>query len=97
MNATVKFGFIIIAMMMIAACSVPRPAAHSTRDGSSFEKAIIVNSIPEEYKFAAAHCQECQFTGQSLVFHKNKPYDVLDFIRPDGQKVSFYFDISRFY
>jgi predicted RNA-binding protein associated with RNAse of E/G family len=67
------------------------------RDGSSYEKAIIVNSISEEYVYVRKDCKGCQMKGQSLNFNDKKPYDILTLIKPNGDEVSYYFDISSFF
>ena len=67
------------------------------RDGSSFEKAVKVHSIEEEYQWVAEHHPSVQLKKQSLVFNKKKPYDILTFTRKDGSDQNFYFDISSFY
>jgi hypothetical protein len=69
----------------------------TNRDGSSYEKAIIANSIPEEYQYVKKICQNCQFLGQSLNYDKGKPYDILKFKKPNGDTISYYFDISKFF
>lgn len=67
------------------------------RDGTSFEKAIVVNSVREEYEWVRDHHPEAQMKQQSLSKHKRKYYDILTFVMPDGSERDFYFDISRFY
>ena len=66
-------------------------------DGSSFEKAIVVKSIREEYEWVRARYPESKIKMQRLVFEKRTPYDVLTFAMPDGKDRDFYFDISKFY
>lgn len=67
------------------------------RDGSSFEKAIKVGSIPEEYKYVKNNCKHCRLVQQALIYDKKIPFDVIEMERPDGTTVSYYFDISSFY
>ena len=66
-------------------------------DGSSFQQAIVVKSISEEYEYVKNDCSDCRVIGQSLVFEKKKPYDILKVQNSDGDIVSYYFDISKFY
>jgi hypothetical protein len=66
-------------------------------DGGSFDRAVKVKGIPQEYNFIKKNCPGCKVESQSLVYHNNKPYDVLKCIREDGTEVSYYFDISSFY
>ncbi len=72
-------------------------SANSNRDGSSFEKAIKVNSIGEEYDYVRKVCPSCKMQKQALVHNKKNPYDILYFKSPDGKEVQYYFDISSFF
>lgn len=65
-------------------------------DGSSFEKAVKVKSVREEYQWLRKHYPSYAMIKQTLVFNDNSPYDVL-FIEIDGVKKKVYFDISSFY
>ncbi len=81
----------------MASCSSTENIGNVQRDGSSFEKAIIAKSIPAEYEYVRKVCFECQILEQSLVFKKKKPYDILKLKKMNGEEVSYYFDISKFY
>lgn len=89
----------LLSLVFLLGCSSTKPASSGNidRDGSSFEKAIIVNNISEEYAYAKKVCSDCSFIQQALVFEKRKPYDILTFKKPGGQTVEYYFDISSFY
>lgn len=65
--------------------------------GTSFEDAIIVNSVPEEYQWLREHYPGYKLIQQSLVFDEEKPYDILEFKTADGRKKEIYFDISGFF
>lgn len=65
--------------------------------GNSFDNAITVNSVSEEYAWLRQNHQGFTFIQQSLVFENNKPYDVLKIITSSGKEKSIYFDISSFY
>ncbi len=96
MRKITKIGF-IIGLLFITSCSSTKNIGNAQRDGSSFEKAIIAKSISAEYEFVRKVCSDCQLLGQSLVFQDKKPYDILRLKKPNGEKVSYYFDISKFY
>lgn len=96
MNNILTLG-LIISLLFGASCASTTDLGNVVRDGSSFEKAIVVKSVGEEYEYAGKVCSDCQILQQSLVFKKKKPYDVLDFKKPNGEEVSYYFDISSFY
>ena len=90
-----KIG-LIVCLIIMASCSSTKNIGNVQRDGSSFEKAIIANSISSEYEYVRKVCSDCQLLGQSLVFEKKKPYDILKLKKPNGEEVSYYFDISNF-
>lgn len=75
----------------------------SFNDGSSYEKAIVIQEKSEttgvdaEYKWIRIYYPGCKIKGQSLSFHQNKPYDIIDITTSDGKDVSIHFDISNFY
>ena len=71
--------------------------SNSARDGSSFEKAIKVKSVQEEYKFVKENCKDCQMKSQALSENNKKPFDILTLKKSDGSEVTYYFDISSFY
>jgi uncharacterized protein YcfL len=91
-----KIGF-IICLIIITSCSSTKNIGNVQRDGSSFEKAIIAKSISAEYKYVRKVCSDCQMLGQSLVFEKKKPYDIIKLKKSNGENVSYYFDISKFF
>ncbi|RIJ41503.1 hypothetical protein D1627_05550 [Pontibacter oryzae] len=65
--------------------------------GSSFESAIKVASVAEEYQWLRTHYPGGQMVEQSLLFHNKKPYDLLEIITEVGINKKVYFDISTFY
>ena len=92
-----------ISMALPLACAsgkTPSTAVTKTAnalDGSSFEKAVNVKSIDEEYNLIAEHYPGSKFLGQALVFNAKKPFDRLSIELPDGSKKDVYFDISSFF
>ncbi len=96
MKTVIKLG-IVICLIIITSCSTTKNGINTLRDGSSFEKAVIVRSISEEYEYVGKVCPDCKLSVQYLTFKKKKPYDILEMERPDGEHVSYYFDISKFY
>lgn len=71
--------------------------ADASHDRSTVEKAIKVGSVDEEYQIMRKLCPDCRLVGQSLVPKGNKHYDVIDLVRPNGEKVVYWFDINSFY
>lgn len=76
--------------------SAPAAEGAATNDGSSFEKAIVVKSIKEEYAYVKKVCPECKLKKQALRQNNKKYYDVLYFDK-DGTEVIYYFDINSFF
>lgn len=64
---------------------------------SLFKQAIVLDSIGSEYEYAKIKCNSCLFLGQSLVFRGKKTFDILKFRKENGEVISFYFDVSKFY
>ncbi|RKD90182.1 putative periplasmic lipoprotein [Mangrovibacterium diazotrophicum] len=75
----------------------------SGRDGSSFEKAIVITEKSEskgvgaEYEWLRKNYPGYKSQGQSLTYDQKKPYDIIDIITSDGEAKSIYFDISNFF
>jgi hypothetical protein len=67
------------------------------RDGSSPEKAIIVQSVAEEYQWIQANCPGFLPGMQALKNIEGKPYDVLSLRSSSGEERTVYFDISSFF
>ena len=72
-------------------------------EGSLFENAIVIKEKSEhkgvdaEYAWLREHYPGYKLKGQSLLFHNDKPYDLIEIITADGTEVGIYFDISNFY
>ena len=77
--------------------------ADTTRDGSSFDKAIIINETseqrgdPAEYTWIRKNYPGSTNNSQVLAYHAKKPYDILHITTADGKSVAVYFDISKFF
>ena len=75
----------------------------AARDGSSYEKAIIIEETSEtkgvnaEYAWLKQNYPGYKMGSQSLAYKDGKPYDILNFETADGVKKSIYFDISKFF
>jgi len=92
-----------ISMALLLACAsgkTPSTAVTKTAnalDGSSFEKAVHVGSIDEEYDWTKEHYPGSKFLSQALVFDAKKPFDRLRIELLDGSKTDVFFDISKFF
>jgi len=73
------------------------------RDGSSYEKAIVILKKREgegeeaEYAWIRSKYQGSKVHSQSLNFYDKKSYDIIHITTIDGKDVAVYFDISNFY
>lgn len=78
-------------------------ASSSGNDGSSYEKAIVIDKknesegVAAEYKWLRENYPDYSVTGQSLQQNNKKWYDVLHTKAKDGTKRDFYFDITKFF
>lgn len=66
-------------------------------EGMSFENAIKVNSVGEEYEYIKKKCEGCQVVMQALSEHDKKPFDILTVKNAKGEQINYYFDISSFF
>ena len=65
-------------------------------NGSSFETAIKVKTVDEEYKYLSVNYPGSTVLGQALVYDDNgTPYDILTVQMPDGKTAKFYFDVTE--
>jgi len=67
------------------------------RDGSTPEKAIMVQNIGEEYQWMQRNCPGFTPGMQALSEINGKPYDVLTWRNGRGDQRTVYFDISSFF
>ena len=93
----VYLPILVLITFLITSCSASKNAVKMNRDGSSFEKAVIVKNVSEEYKFAKKNCTNCEFIAQYLLFENKKPFDLLEYKNLKGETINFYFDISEFF
>jgi hypothetical protein len=66
-------------------------------EGLSPERAVVVESIGEEYEWMRRHCAGLKPVKQSLCHIDGKPYDVQTLRDERGDERLVYFDISSFY
>ena len=99
---------IVLMALFLAAlgCATQRhndAVLDASRDGTTVEKAIIIMETTEgpgvhaEYQWLKQHYRGYKTTKQTLLYEKEKPYDVIEFVTRDGKHLKVYFDISRFF
>jgi hypothetical protein len=75
----------------------------SDHDGSSIEKAIIIEEKTEstgvnaEYAWIDKHYPGSKTNSQSLLEVKNVPYDVIEVRTAEHKEIKIYFDISNYF
>lgn len=109
-----KIFILFVVLGLLASCTTSKrlptittkqeiASARTQNDGSSFEKAIVINikteskGVAAEYQWLAQNYPGSKSQGQSLMMHNKKPYDVIKIKTREGKEVSVYFDISNFF
>jgi hypothetical protein len=100
-----KSLFAVIALFVFASCASKKAAVVSVKsgDGSSFQKAVIINEtserkgVDDEYAWIRKTYPGAKNNSQALVYHDKKPFDVLHITTANGKQLAVYFDISSFY
>lgn len=102
---------LIIILNLCIACSSSRQMAAANvteitdadRDGSSFEKAVIINETHEwngiiaEHDWLAKHYPGYTILRRALKYRGKKTYDVNEILTLDGKSPVVYLDISNFF
>ena len=86
----------VLAVMM-AGCAASYIDSSQGRDGSSFEKAVIVGSVRAEYLYIDRNYPGSEILSQMIVDNNGNPYDVVTIIPKGETKKDVIFDVSRFY
>ncbi|WP_146185067.1 hypothetical protein [Flavobacterium pallidum] len=97
MKTMKQFLVAILMMMAMSGCKSAQTQANASGDGSSYENAVVVKSVGEEYAFVKSKCTGCRVTSQALSNKDGKYYDVLYVSTADGKEVKYFFDINSFY
>lgn len=106
-----KILLILAVCLSCAACSSHKKIVNtdnaatsaSERDGSSYEKAIIINEeheragVDAEYAWIRKQYPGSHTNGQALMNHENKSFDLIHVSTADGKNIDVYFDISKFF
>ncbi|MCX6246625.1 MAG: hypothetical protein NTW10_02725 [Bacteroidetes bacterium] len=105
--------FLILIILTFQSCTSSKDATstkspskkseYSLRDGTSYEKAIIIFEKSEsvgvhaEYEWLNNHYPGYKAGKQALTNYKKKPYDVISITTTEGKELDIFFDISNFY
>jgi len=87
----------VVLAVMLAGCSAMYIDDTGGRDGSTFQKAVIVGSVRAEYKYIDRTFAGSNILSQVVTEKDGKPYDVVSIKLGNGLERSVYFDISKFY
>ncbi|WP_333662833.1 hypothetical protein [Chishuiella changwenlii] len=96
MKIKLHFTWSIILILFLSSCATNKTNSDE-KDGTSIEKAIKVGSVSEEYQLIKKLCEGCTINAQSLVSKNNKNYDRIDLTKPNGEAISYYFNIDSFF
>ena len=66
-------------------------------DGLSFDRAVVVYSVEEEYDWLLANYPGFRGIEQAMRYEKEKPFDVHQIALPDVREIFVHFDISEFF
>jgi len=93
--------FILLGGLMLASsCATGRKTQITnsvTRDGSAIDRAVVVQSVKEEYTWVYGRYPNSRVVKQALISQGKKHYDLLTVAMPDGERTEFYFDINSFF
>ena len=95
-KAAVYLMTVVLAVMM-AGCAASYIDSSQGRDGSSFQKAVIVGSVRAEYLYIDRTYNGSDIQSQIVTFNNGTPYDIVTIMTKQGQEKNIYFDIARFY
>jgi len=99
------FLSLLVIVLFYVACSAPKKALDNgaVHDGSSYQKAIIINEkheragIDAEYAWIRQQYPGSKTRGQALMYYEKKPFDIIHILTSDSKAIDVYFDISKFY
>jgi hypothetical protein len=94
-------AFLAIVMASMVSYAADRPEADAARDGSSFQRAVIVSvAEPDRFKWEMTqllqHHPDMELRGfaRGTVSHMGRLYDICELQSQAGKKVTMYFDVG---
>ena len=99
---SICFAFLLLVIPAIGQAA-PGKITYSGGDGSSFEKSVVIHGATEqtgvdaEYAYLAKHYPGYRRGKQTLGSHENRQFDILEFTKADGKKLTIFFDITEFF
>ncbi len=95
-KSTILFLAVVLALMS-AGCAASFIDSSQGRDGSTFQKAVIVGSVRAEYLYIDRTYPGSNIISQMIVDNNGNPYDLVSIRLKDGSEKNIYFDVSKFY
>jgi maltose-binding protein MalE len=93
---TIIFLTAVLAVML-AGCAATSIDTSGGRDGSSFDKAVIVGSVRAEYLYIDRTWKDANIGSQVVTENGGKTYDTISITTKEGAAKDIYFDITSFY
>jgi len=97
MKKSLIFLMTAVLAVMLAGCAATSIDTSGGRDGSSFNKAVIVGSVRAEYLYIDRTWKDAKIGSQVVTENAGKTYDVVSITTKEGAARDVYFDISSFY
>lgn len=100
---TLAFTALLAASLPLAAQTAPAAAQAVPADGSSPQRAVLIDEndtrrgIMAENAWLQQHLPGYRKRGQALIEADGRIFDRIDVVGPNGEQRSVYFDISRFF
>ncbi len=97
MKRTAIYILTVVLAIMTAGCAASFIDSSQGRDGSSFQKAVIVGSVRAEYLYIDRTYPGSNIISQMIVDNNGNPYDIVTITTREGEEKNIYFDVSKFY
>jgi hypothetical protein len=97
MKKTAVYLMTVVLALMMTGCAASFIDSSGGRDGSTFDKAVIVGSVRAEYLYIDRTFNGASIMTQIMKEHNGKPYDIVTIRSEEGVEQDVYFDISKFY
>lgn len=97
MRKTAVYLMTVVLALMMTGCAASSIDSSGGRDGSSFDKAVIVGSVRAEYLYIDRTFNGASIMTQIMTEHNGRPYDIVTIRSEEGIEQDVYFDISKFY
>jgi len=98
------FSVALVFLMLFVSCASSHKVTDaSQRDGSSYDKAIVIEEknestgVKAEYNWLTLHYPGYISESQTLSYHNKHPFDILNIKTSTGTPRKVYFDISNYF